>query len=91
MSAADEPGQVDPNWHHTFQIPNCEVFSACVQTAINTGIVSARARKEIVQMIRTLMLQHSKYPTSEQYSTIFEKLVTKYPKLRDTLGSGHVS
>ena len=47
-------------WHHTFQIPKRETFSA---------------RWEIVQMLRTLMIQHTKYPTSEQYNTLCSKQV----------------
>ena len=78
-------------WHHTFQIPERETFSGCVQQSIDTGIVSARARREIVQMLRTLIVQHTKYPTSEQYNTVCNKLVTKFKSLKDTLGSGHVS
>ena len=94
MNAAvkqSEESNCNPKWHRTFQIPNRETFSQCVQKSFDTGIVSACARKEIVQMLRSLVLQHTKYPTSEQYNTICEKLVTKFSKLRDTLGSGHVS
>ena len=40
-------------WHHTFQIPDRETFSGCVQKSIDTGIVSTHARQEIVQMLRT--------------------------------------
>ena len=78
-------------WHHTFQIPERETFSGCVQKSIDTGIVSTRARREIVQMLRTLMIQHTRYPTSEQYNTVCAKLVTKFKSLKDSLGSGHVS
>lgn len=62
-------------------------FSGTVQRAIETGVVIAKARQEIVQMLRTLMLQHTKYPTSDQYTTVCQKLIIKYPKLRDTIGS----
>ena len=78
-------------WHHTFQIPDRETFSGYVQKSIDTGIVSTRARREIVQMLRTLMIQHTKYPTSEQYNAVCSKLVTKFKSLKDSLGSGHVS
>ena len=62
-------------------------FSGTVQQAIETGIVVSKARQEIVQMLRTLMLQHTKYPTPEQYTNVCQKLVVKYPKLRNTIGS----
>lgn len=93
MNAVDkqsEGSNYNPKWHHTFQIPNRGSFSGCVQKAIDTGVVSARARREIVQMIRSLMLQHTKYPTSEQYNTVCEMLVAKFTNLKDTIGSGYV-
>lgn len=63
----------------------------CVQTSSDTGVVLVRAGKEIAQMLWKLMLQHTKYPTSVQYSTISKKLVAKNSKLKDTPGSSHVS
>lgn len=62
-------------------------FSGTVQQAIETGVVVAKARQEIVQTLRTLMVQHTKYPTSEQYTNVCQKLIVKYSKLRDTIGS----
>lgn len=44
-------------WHHTFQIPDRGAFSGSVQQAIDTGVVSAKARREINQTLRTLSLQ----------------------------------
>lgn len=67
-------------------------FSATVQNAIESGTILSKARQEIVQTLRTLMLQYTKYPSSEQYTDICQKLIKKYPKLRDTIGSnGYVS
>jgi len=69
-----------------------ETYSWSVQKAIETGIIASKARKEIVQVLRTLILSYTKYPTSEQYTTISRKLVEKFPKLKDPVGSnGFVS
>ena len=49
---------------------------------------------EIIQMLRTLMLQHTKTPTPMEYTTICQKLIEKYPKLRDSMmigSNGYVS
>lgn len=54
----------------------------CVQDAINT-VVTAKARREITQVLRTLTTMYTHYPSSEQYITVCRNLVTKYPKLRD--------
>ncbi len=82
-----QPGR----WHKSFNIPNRESFSDCVQTAIDTGVVSSRARREIVQTLRTLVLQHTRYPTSEQYNAVSIMLTEKFEKLTDSLGCGYVS
>lgn len=52
------------SWHHTFKIPERSGFSGSVQKAIDTGFVSAKARREINQTLRTLLLQHSRYNTA---------------------------
>lgn len=80
------------NWHLTFEIPDGTTFSSKVQRAIADGIVVGRVRREVVQVLRTLMLQHTKYPSRDQYNTVCEKLLIKFPKLRDDVGSlGYVS
>lgn len=58
------------NWHVYFNIPDAKSFSSCVQRGINTGIVTAKARREIIQVLRTHMIVHTINPTSEQYVTI---------------------
>ncbi len=84
------PGLAE-RWQKSFKIPNRESFSGSVQAAIDSGVVSSRARREIVQTLRTLMLQHTKYPTSDQYNAVCILLVEKFEKLKDSLGSGYVS
>ena len=54
--------------------------------AINTGVVTGSARREIVQILRTYVLVHTCNPKSEHYNTVCRKLVDKYPKLEDTEG-----
>ena len=55
-------------------------------------MVSSKARREIVQVLRTLISMHTLYPVSEQYIAVSQKLVTKYPNLRDPIGTnGFVS
>lgn len=73
-------------WHIDFQIPELDVFSAYVVNAINTGVVTGGARREIVQVLRTYVLAYTSNLTSEHYNTICRKLVDKYPKLQDTEG-----
>lgn len=76
-------------WHVGFVIPELDVFSTNVLKAINTGVVTGSARREIVQILRTYVLAHTCNPKSEHYNTVCRKLVDKYPKLQDTEGDSH--
>lgn len=63
-----------------------------MRQSIQSGIITSKARREIVQTLRTIILQNTMYPTSEQYTAVCQKLIVKFPKLVDTLGSnGYVS
>ena len=73
-------------WHISFLIPELQIFSHHVKDAIATGIIPGRARREIIQVLRTYMTAHTIKPNSEQYNTICKKLILKYPKLSDTKG-----
>lgn len=77
-------------WHKAFEIPEKSSFSRTVQGATESGVVCSRARREICQTLRTLMLQHTSRPTHEEYTEICSKLIQKYPKLHDGGTSGSV-
>ena len=74
-------------WHLQFEIPELKSFSQHVRNAVDSGIVTGRARREIVQVLRTYMTAHTVYPTSEQYKTVSKKLITKFPSLKDSEGT----
>lgn len=75
-------------WHLTFEIPDFHTYSETVRQSIETGIISSKARRDIIQTLRTLILQHTRYMTPEQYVTVSRKLIAKYPKLRDSVQLG---
>ena len=81
-----ESPSANKEWHIGFLIPDLDVFSAQVLQAINTGVVTSSARREIVQVLRTYVLAHTCNPKSEHYNAVCRKLVDKYPKLQDTEG-----
>ena len=75
------------DWHIRFTTPDLRSFSHHVKDAVTTGVITARARKEIIQVLRTYITAHTIRPTSEQYTTVCRKLVEKYPSLKDTKGT----
>ena len=76
-------------WLPSFEIP--EKFSRTTMEALTTGIVSKRARSEIVNVVAHKVLEHTERPTSEEYTTVSRMLINKHPKLKDTIGNGYVS
>ncbi len=40
-------------WHIRFSIPDLRSFSHHVKDSVTTGVITARARKEIIQVLRT--------------------------------------
>lgn len=74
------------DWHVKFLIPDLRSFSHHVKDTVTTGLITARARKEIIQVLRTYMTAYTVRPTPEEYTTVCRKLVEKYPSLKDTKG-----
>jgi len=79
------------NWHLDFLVPEKEKFGYSASQAIDNGHVTSNAKRKIISLLRSLMVQHTLYPTSEQYITVCTKLVMKYPKLQDPVGNRIVS
>jgi len=75
------------DWHTEFQIPKLHNFSRHVKNAVDSGVATQRARKQICQVLRTYMTAHAVYPTSEQYTTVRKRLTEKYPTLKDSEGT----
>lgn len=71
------------NWVFSFEIPDRHTFSGSVQKALDTGVVCSKARRDIIQILRTLVLQFTRYPKPDEYNTVSMKLVEKYPTLHD--------
>ena len=90
----DHPSQAEPldscfsasDWHIHFKIPDLTNFSQHVRNAVSSGVVTSRAKREILQVLRTYATAYTEYPSSQQYTEVCRKLVEKYPKLKDIEG-----
>lgn len=80
----------NPNWHRNFLLPAKDTLGYSVSKAVETGIVTQKAKSRILTVLRGCILVHTMEPTPEQYTSVCRQLVTKFPKLRDTGGSGYV-
>jgi len=84
---SNPPKEPVENWNLDFEIPDLNNFSGVVKNAISTGVITGQARKEVIQVLRTYITKYTEYPSSEQYVTICQKLIMKYPILEDTEGT----
>jgi len=66
-SSVGYPASSSTDWHIGFTIPDLHSFSQHVKDAVKTGVITARARR---QVLRTYMTSHTTRPTSEQYNTV---------------------
>ena len=64
-------------------IPDKCTYSGSIQKAIETGVVTSKARRDMITVLRTLMLQHTTMPDGIHYNAVCEALVTKFPNLAD--------
>ena len=81
----------DDQWHVSFRIPLLNALSERTIDAIHTAIITKAVRTEIVQTIATLITNHTKRPSPEQYTHICKKLVKTCLTLEDNSGNGYVS
>lgn len=58
---------------------------------IASGQITQVTRRAIVQDVSAKCLNYCKYPTTNQLEVIASKIVSAFPVLADTLGTGHVS
>lgn len=54
-------------------------------------ILSKAVRIEIVAVLANLMMMQTRFPQSEDYTSVCRKLIEKYPRLQDVIGNGYVS
>lgn len=66
-------------------MPSC--FSNRTEEAMKTGQLTKRNRIEIVQALSSAIMLHTKIPSSVQYNTVCQKLIEKFPVLKDEIGA----
>lgn len=77
------------SWAEKLIIPRR--FSVVTNEAMKSGVLTPRARDEIVNSMATLMMVHTIRPTPNDYNTVCLRLIKAHPILRDGADSGYVS
>jgi len=64
---------IQRNWHINFSIPEFNTFSDHVKEAISTGVVTGKAKREIIQVLKTYMTAYTHYLKPEAYNAVCQK------------------
>ena len=78
-----------PGWEDDFVVP--KQYSQTVMIELTSGQITTTTRRAIVQDVAAKCLNYCKYPTSGQIEVVASKIVSTFPILADTIGTGHVS
>lgn len=73
----------DPNDYLRFELPSLGIYEESVE---NKAIVTNRMRRYIVNCLFETCFKITKYPSSLLYRTAVDRLIEKYPHLKDTTG-----
>ena len=65
-------------------------FSPVVETAIQEQSMTVKTTTAFITAIARAMFALKRYPTSEEYNFVGERIVEKYPFLKAPLGNGYV-
>ena len=76
------------DWAEKISLPTR--FSKATSDAIESGVLTRRARVEIHNALATLILVHTSRPNSNDRDVICRRLVNKFPALKDGSPSGYV-
>ena len=79
-----------------FVIPEPSAFSTPTMMFLlgeekDKYLLSKAVRIEIVAVLANLMMIQTRFPKSEDYNIVCQKLVERYPRLQDVIGNGYVS
>ena len=62
-----------------------------MSTALKDGVLTPQARNKIINALATLIMLYTTHPSAKKLSRVAERLVSQYPCLCDSVGSGYVS
>ena len=64
------------NWAEKLVVPTR--FSSNTMTAMKEGVLTSKARDEIMTSLSTLIMVHTMRPTPDDYTTVCRRLVEKH-------------
>ena len=79
----------ETEWGSQVIIPT--MFSKYTTDTLKTGMLTPRARDEIVNHMSSQIMLFTMYPSTAQLNICCDRLVKFHPACRDSIGSGYVS
>lgn len=72
-----------------FELPRN--FRASVMAELEKGFLSGEGKTKFIGSVAAAIFRYKSYPTSHEYDHIGQEIISKYPFLRSSCGSGYVS
>ena len=66
-------------------------YPAKVMAELSQGMLSPTGKTKFVGIIAACIFRYKSYPTPEELNHVGQQIVSQYPFLRSSSGSGHVS
>ena len=62
-----------------------------VNIELRKGMLTGRARPKFITSVASAIFQHKSYPTKDEYDRVGKLIISEYPFLRSSNGTGYVS
>lgn len=81
--------QPDPKLPMPFELPRN--YTCMVMTDLTKGMLTGRSKTKFISSIAAAIFRFKSFPTKEEYDHVSQLIISKYPFLRSSSGTGHVS
>lgn len=71
-----------------FELPRN--YKSNIMAELEKGFLSVNGKSKFIGSIAAAIFRHKSYPTKDEYSHVGEQIVSSYPFLRSSSGTGYV-
>lgn len=73
----------------SFELPHN--YHIMVMSELKKGMLSIRAKPKFISAVASAIFRYKSYPTTDEYERVGKLIISKYPFLRSSNGTGFVS
>ena len=81
--------KLEPPLPMPFELP--KNYKPVVMSELDKGFLSGKGKTKFIADVAAAIFRFKSYPTNEEKQHVAHQIVSKYPFLRSSLGTGYVS